>query len=113
MDRATRFSGTHVLQTLYRVNGSALNRVCLAAELAHHKVGLSEALVKRDSDHEQAEASFHRQLTTKGFYMNKNANILLVHGAWADGSCWSKVLLLLKAKRLQRHRGADPADIAR
>jgi pimeloyl-ACP methyl ester carboxylesterase len=30
--------------------------------------------------------------------MNKNADILLVHGAWADGSCWSKVLLLLKAK---------------
>jgi pimeloyl-ACP methyl ester carboxylesterase len=30
--------------------------------------------------------------------MNKNANILLVHGAWADGSCWSKVLVLLKAK---------------
>jgi pimeloyl-ACP methyl ester carboxylesterase len=30
--------------------------------------------------------------------MNKNANILLVHGAWADGTCWSKVLLLLKAK---------------
>src|ERR1700722_11384253 len=30
--------------------------------------------------------------------MNKNANIVLVHGAWADGSCWSKVLLLLKAK---------------
>jgi pimeloyl-ACP methyl ester carboxylesterase len=30
--------------------------------------------------------------------MSKNANILLVHGAWADGTCWSKVLLLLKAK---------------
>lgn len=30
--------------------------------------------------------------------MNKNANILLVHGAWADGSCWSKVVLLLKEK---------------
>lgn len=30
--------------------------------------------------------------------MNDNANILLVHGAWADGSCWSKVLLLLKAR---------------
>jgi hypothetical protein len=30
--------------------------------------------------------------------MNKNANIFLVHGAWADGTCWSKVLLLLKAK---------------
>ena len=30
--------------------------------------------------------------------MTENTNILLVHGAWADGSCWSKVLLLLKAK---------------
>jgi pimeloyl-ACP methyl ester carboxylesterase len=29
--------------------------------------------------------------------MNKT-NILLVHGAWADGSCWSKVVLLLKEK---------------
>jgi pimeloyl-ACP methyl ester carboxylesterase len=28
----------------------------------------------------------------------KNANILLVHGAWADGSCWNKVILQLKAK---------------
>ncbi len=28
----------------------------------------------------------------------KNVNIMLVHGAWADGSCWSKVILLLKAK---------------
>ena len=25
-------------------------------------------------------------------------NIVLVHGAWADGSCWSKVILLLEAK---------------
>ena len=30
--------------------------------------------------------------------MNKNTNILLVHGAWADGSCWSKVILLLRAQ---------------
>jgi pimeloyl-ACP methyl ester carboxylesterase len=30
--------------------------------------------------------------------MSKNVNILLVHGAWADGSCWSKVILLLEAK---------------
>jgi pimeloyl-ACP methyl ester carboxylesterase len=28
----------------------------------------------------------------------KNVNVMLVHGAWADGSCWSKVILLLKAK---------------
>jgi pimeloyl-ACP methyl ester carboxylesterase len=30
--------------------------------------------------------------------MSKKANIMLVHGAWADGSCWSKVVLLLQAK---------------
>jgi len=30
--------------------------------------------------------------------MSKHANIMLVHGAWADGSCWSKVILLLQAK---------------
>lgn len=28
--------------------------------------------------------------------MNNNVDILLVHGAWADGSCWNKVLLQLK-----------------
>jgi pimeloyl-ACP methyl ester carboxylesterase len=27
--------------------------------------------------------------------MSKKPNILLVHGAWADGSCWSKVILSL------------------
>jgi pimeloyl-ACP methyl ester carboxylesterase len=30
--------------------------------------------------------------------MSKDLNIMLVHGAWADGSCWSKVILLLEAK---------------
>ena len=30
--------------------------------------------------------------------MSEHANVTLVHGAWADGSCWSKVILLLQAK---------------
>ena len=30
--------------------------------------------------------------------MSKDVNVMLVHGAWADGSCWSKVILLLQAK---------------
>lgn len=30
--------------------------------------------------------------------MSKSTNIMLVHGAWADGSCWGKVILLLQAK---------------
>ena len=30
--------------------------------------------------------------------MNPQPNILLVHGAWADGSCWSDVIALLQAR---------------
>jgi pimeloyl-ACP methyl ester carboxylesterase len=30
--------------------------------------------------------------------MSNKVNIMLVHGAWADGSCWNKVILLLQAK---------------
>jgi pimeloyl-ACP methyl ester carboxylesterase len=33
--------------------------------------------------------------------MVENVNILLVHGAWADGSCWAKVIPLLQAKGLR------------
>jgi pimeloyl-ACP methyl ester carboxylesterase len=32
--------------------------------------------------------------------MNTSPNVVLVHGAWADGSCWSKVIPLLQAKGL-------------
>jgi pimeloyl-ACP methyl ester carboxylesterase len=30
--------------------------------------------------------------------MNKNVNVMLVHGAWADATCWSTVLLQLRDK---------------
>jgi pimeloyl-ACP methyl ester carboxylesterase len=33
--------------------------------------------------------------------MIDNINVLLVHGAWADGSCWAKVIPLLQAKGLR------------
>ena len=33
--------------------------------------------------------------------MVDNMNVLLVHGAWADGSCWAKVIPLLEAKGLR------------
>ncbi len=33
--------------------------------------------------------------------MTENMNVLLVHGAWADGSCWAKVIPLLQAKGLR------------
>ncbi len=32
--------------------------------------------------------------------MAKASNVILVHGAWADGSLWSKVIPLLQARRL-------------
>jgi pimeloyl-ACP methyl ester carboxylesterase len=42
------------------------------------------------------------QLDMKGFAQANSPrgvkNIVLVHGAWADGSCWSKVIALLEAK---------------
>jgi pimeloyl-ACP methyl ester carboxylesterase len=30
----------------------------------------------------------------------QNSTIVLVHGAWADGSCWSNIILPLKRKGL-------------
>ena len=33
--------------------------------------------------------------------MSDQINVLLVHGAWADGSCWAKVIPLLEAKGLR------------
>jgi pimeloyl-ACP methyl ester carboxylesterase len=32
--------------------------------------------------------------------MSENLNVMLVHGAWADGTCWGKVIPLLQAKGL-------------
>ncbi len=32
--------------------------------------------------------------------MSDKTNVLLVHGAWADGSCWAKVIVMLQAKGL-------------
>src|SRR3979411_455368 len=45
------------------------------------------------------------------------ANIILVHGAWADGSSWSKVIPLLEARgfhvaAVQNHQATFEDDIA-
>jgi hypothetical protein len=37
--------------------------------------------------------------------MNARPNIVLVHGAWADGSCWSAVIERLQANGYHRCRG--------
>jgi pimeloyl-ACP methyl ester carboxylesterase len=40
--------------------------------------------------------------------MNKKPNVMLVHGAWADASCWRKVILLLEAKGFEVTAGQIP-----
>src|ERR1700733_2386499 len=36
--------------------------------------------------------------TSRKSRMSNKPNIMLVHGAWADGTCWSKVIPLLQAE---------------
>ena len=40
--------------------------------------------------------------------MSTTINVMLVHGAWADASCWSKVILLLEAKGFQVNAAQIP-----
>jgi len=40
--------------------------------------------------------------------MDARPDIVLVHGGWADGSCWSGVIERLQADGLPRHRPAVP-----
>ena len=41
----------------------------------------------------------------------KNAIVVLVHGAWADGSSWSQVVLASAERRSQSGVRADPAYV--
>jgi hypothetical protein len=46
-------------------------------------------------------------------HMNARPNIVLVHGAWADGSCWSSVVERLQAALLLvNSRGVGPGRAA-
>ena len=38
-------------------------------------------------------------------------NVVLVHGLFADGSCWSDVIALLQPGRVEHNRGAKPLTI--
>ena len=46
---------------------------------------------------------------TSGF--PPNSTIILVHGAWADGSCWRNIILPLEQRGLQRDLRANPDDV--
>ena len=40
-----------------------------------------------------------------------NATVVLVHGAWADGSSWAKVIAAARRERRQSGRRAFAADV--
>jgi hypothetical protein len=42
----------------------------------------------------------------------KNATVVLVHGAWADGSSWNRVILPLSHQGLKVILCADSPDIS-
>jgi hypothetical protein len=46
--------------------------------------------------------------------MNTRPNIVLIHGAWAEGSCWSGVIERLQAgeRQFAARMGAATAEIA-
>ena len=45
--------------------------------------------------------------------VNGRPNIVLVHGAWADGSCWSEVIELSADGRIPAYGAAVPDELAR
>lgn len=51
---------------------------------------VAAAMIVGSAMPQAAQAQWNDEPTVK--------NIVLVHGSWADGSCWAKVILLLEAK---------------
>jgi len=54
----------------------------------------------RGQDTSRASARSQRRAAV-GSEFSENAAIVLVHGAWADGSCWSNVILPLERRGLK------------
>ncbi len=43
----------------------------------------------------------------------KTTNVVFVHGLFADGSCWAKVIVPPAAEGRQLHQRAEPSHLAR
>ena len=76
---------------------------------------------KTENDHDFLAQPFRRREPAGGPHQPAHAqtpqtvkakNVVLVHGAWADGSSWSEVIPILQAAA-SRHRRAESAVIAR
>ena len=62
-------------------------------------VGLNSALIKFARAQNIAQAAANSQTSKMGEFP-ENSTIILVHGAWADGSCWRNVILPLEQRGL-------------
>ncbi len=62
----------------------------LHSKLLRRILLIATALIVSAATPQLAKAQWSREPAVK--------NIVLVHGSWADGSCWSEVILLLEAK---------------
>ncbi len=62
---------------------------------------LDGALAKFACAQNAAQAFASPGQASKGREFSRNATIILVHGAWADGSCWRNVILPLEQRGLQ------------
>ena len=62
-------------------------------------VALDGALTQFDRAQNTAQAAVTSQASKTGGFP-PNSTIILVHGAWADGSCWRNVILPLERRGL-------------
>jgi pimeloyl-ACP methyl ester carboxylesterase len=63
-------------------------------------VALDGSVTKFAPAQNTTQTAAHSQVSSKTGEFPQNSTIILVHGAWADGSCWRNVILPLEQRRL-------------
>ena len=63
-------------------------------------VALDGSVTKFAPAQNTTQAAARSQVSSKTGEFPQNSTIILVHGAWADGSCWRNVILPLEQRRL-------------
>ncbi len=83
-------------QRRFAESGAARNKLPAFGKSAH-PLSANNALNRKDRRRAFLLSCVPRMAGTERIM---SVNVLLVHGAWADGSCWAKVIPLLQAKGL-------------
>src|SRR6202043_1573194 len=103
-------SGSWMMSVRWRTTASCLSRTSpkLRGSFPAGKTGgiatlpPQRASAKCSSGADPRAAALRRKMATRHDHernpeMNARPNIVLIHGAWADGSCWSGVIERLQA----------------